>query len=324
MTSSHDHVDLSDVRAADPVRMGDLPSAHSPEARALLEQTMRSAMPDPKSTAGRSRLLLLGGVAAAVLLIAATFAVLAPSSTRPALATVKAAAQEVAVAESGRAITTFSLEGAMGAEQGSAAGQIELLFNGDDLAVTLDVDEIPEQLQGEGAEFFTGIETRIVDGVLYVKGGPAPDWIGLELPQLFLDQIDLVDPRTILETVQTLVETEEIGTDTIGGTEVTLYESTVDLTDPSLSTSGWLAGLETQLDLEADGTIVVTMAVDDSDQLRRIVVEGDVVAPDGEEGSASFTVSTDFTDLNGVDRIVAPEGVVTNPMLEGFGESDDN
>ncbi len=324
MTSPHDPVDLSDVRAADPVRMGDLPSAQSPQAQALLEQTMRSAMPDSTSRPSRSRLLLLGGVAAAVLLIAATFTVFAPSSTRPALATVKAAAQEVAVAESGRAVATFSLEGGTADEQGSAAGQIELLFNGADLAVTLDVDEIPEQLQGEGAEFFSGIETRIVDGVLYVKGGPAPEWIGLELPQFVLDQIDLVDPRTILETVQTLVETEEVGTDTIDGDAVTIYRSTVDLNDSTLSTSGWLAGLETQLDLEADGAIVVTMAVDDADRLRRIVVEGDLVASQEAEGSATFSISTDFTDLNGVDRIVAPENVVTTPMLEGLGESDDN
>ena len=92
MTTSPDPVDLSDVRAADPVRMADLPSSASPEAQALLQQTMQSAMPTSVSSPGlRARLPLLGAVAAAVVLIVATFAVLSPSSTRPALATVKAA-----------------------------------------------------------------------------------------------------------------------------------------------------------------------------------------------------------------------------------------
>lgn len=325
MTSSPDPVDLGDVRAADPVRMADLPSSSSPQAQALLQQTMQSAMPSATASPGlRARLPLLGAVAAAVLLVVATFAVLSPSSTQPALATVKAAAQEVAVADSGRAVTTFSIEGTDGVENMASAGQIELLFNGDDIAVTLNLDQVPSQLEGEGAEFFSGIETRIVDGVLYLKGGPSPDWIGLDLPQIALDQIDTVDPRSVLDTVQTLVNAEEVGSDVIDGVDVTVYESTVDLSDPSLSTSGWMSGLEQQLDLETDGTITVTLSVDGADQLRRIVVTGDLTGGQDVDGSAVFSISTDFTDLNTVDRIVAPEGVVANPMLEGLGESGDN
>ncbi len=325
MTTPHDPADLSDVRAADPVRMADLPSASSPQAQALLQQTMQGAMTavPPARTGLRSRLPLLGAVAAAALLVAATFAMLSPSSTRPALATVKAAAQEVAVANSGRAVTTFSLQGSDGVDTMSAAGEIELLFNGDDIAVTLDLDDLPNQLEGQGDDFFGGIETRIVDGVLYVKGGPSPDWIGLDLPQVFLDQIDTVDPRSVLDTVQSLVAAEAIGTDTIAGVNVTVFESTVDLSDPSLSTSGWMSGLESQLDLETDGTITVTLSVDDAEQLRRIVVSGDLNDAQ-DDGSAMFSISTDFTDLNGVDPIVAPEGVVASPMLDGFGESGDN
>jgi hypothetical protein len=326
MTTPHDPADLSDVRAADPVRMADLPSSSSPQAQALLQQTMQGAMTtvSPSPTGLRARLPLLGAVAAAALLVAATFAVLSPSSTRPALATVKAAAQEVAIADSGRAITTFSLQGGDGVDTMSAAGQIELLFNGNDLAVTLDLDDVPNQLEGEGDEFFSGIETRIVDGVLYLKGGPSPEWIGLDLPQVFLDQIDTVDPRSVLDTIQSLVAAEEIGTDTIAGVDVTVYESTVDLSDPSLSTSGWMSGLESQLDLDTDGTITVTLSVDDAEQLRRVVVSGDLVDGQNAGGSASFSISTDFTDLNDVDQIVAPEGVAANPMLDGFGQFGDN
>jgi len=323
MTASPDPIDLSDVRAADPVRMADLPDSRSPQAQAILQQTMQSAMPTDASSPGlRARLPLLGAVAAAVLLFAATFAVLSPSSTRPALATVKAAAQEVAVAESGRAVTTFKVAGTDGVENLTASGQIELIFNGDDLAVTLDLDEVPNQLEGEGAEFFRGIETRVVDGVLYLRGGPSPDWVALDLPQIVLDQIDTVDPRSVLDTVQTLVATEEVGTDVIDGTDVTVYESTVDLSDPSLSTSGWMSGLERQLDLETDGTITVTLSVDQADQLRRIIVRGDLTGSQDAEGSATFSISTDFTDLNAVDRIVAPEGVVASSMLEGLGDFD--
>ncbi len=325
MTTSPDPVDLGDVRAADPVRMADLPSSSSPQAQALLQQTMQSAMPSATASPGlRARLPLLGAVAAAVLLVVATFAVLSPSSTQPALATVKAAAQEVAVADSGRAVTTFSIEGTDGVENIASAGQIELLFNGDDIAVTLNLDQVPSQLEGEGAEFFSGIETRIVDGVLYLKGGPSPDWIGLDLPQIALDQIDTVDPRSVLDTVQTLVNAEEVGSDVIDGVDVTVYESTVDLSDPNLSTSGWMSGLEQQLDLETDGTITVALSVDGADQLRRIVVTGDLTAGQGVDGSAVFSISTDFTDLNTVDRIVAPEGVVSSSMLEGLRRSGDN
>jgi hypothetical protein len=206
----------------------------------------------------------------------------------------------------------------------AAAGQIELLFNGSDIAVTLDMDQVPSQFEGDGAEFFTGIETRIVDGVLYLKGGPSPDWIGLDLPQIVLDQIDTVDPRSILETVQTLVAADEVGTDVIDGAQVTVYSSTVDLSDPSLAASGWMGGLERQLELETDGTISVTLFVDGADQLRRIVVTGDLTGGQDVDGSAVFSISTDFTDLNTVDRILAPEGVVSSSILEGLGESTGN
>jgi hypothetical protein len=98
----------------------------------------------------------------------------------------------------------------------------------------------------------------------------------------------------------------------------------VDLSDPSLAASGWMGGLERQLELETDGTISVTLAVDDADQLRRIVVTGDLTGGQDVDGSAVFSISTDFTDLNNVDRILAPEGVVSSSILEGLGESTGN
>ncbi len=313
---------FDDVRAADPVRLADLPSASSPAAQSLLSATMATQVARPNRL--RDRLPVLGAVAAAVALVATSFTLLAPSNTDTALASVKAAAQEAAVADSGRITTTFTIDGNVDGATDTAAGEVELLFNGEDLAITLDVNDVPDDLQGEGADLLEGVETRLIDGVLYVRGGPSPDWIALELPQFFVDEITKVDPRTLLQTIQTLVDAEEIGTDTIDGETVTLYESTVDLTDPSLSSSGWMAGLESQLDLETDGTIVVQMAVDGADQLRRVDVTGDLTEAQNGEGSATFSISTVFTDLNNVDRIVAPEGVVPNSMLDGLLEDDDN
>ena len=314
---------FDDVRAADPVRLADLPSASAPAAQDLLATTMSSPA-TVAPTRLRNRLPVLGAVAAAVALIATSFALLSPGNTDTALASVKAAAQEAAVADSGRIITTFAIDGNFEGTNETAAGEVEVLFNRDDLAITLDVSDVPNDLQGEGGDLLEGVETRLVDGVLYIRGGPSPDWMALELPQLFIDEITKVDPRTLLQTIQTLVDAEETGTDTIDGEAVTLYESTVDLTDPSLSSSGWMAGLESQLDLETDGTIVVEMAVDDADQLRRVIVTGDLTEAQDGDGSATFSISTVFTDLNSVDRIVAPEGVVPNSMLDGLLEGDDN
>lgn len=314
---------FDDVRSADPVRLADLPTASSPAAQELLTNTMSTrAVVAP--TKLRNRLPVLGAVAAAVALIATSFALLSPGNTDTALASVKAAAQEAAVADSGRIITSFSIDGNIDGTTDTAAGEVEVLFNRDDLAITLDVSDVPDELQSERTELLEGVETRLVDGVLYVRGGPAPEWVALELPQLFIDEITKVDPRTLLQSIQTLVDAEEIGTDTVDGDAVTLYRSIVDLNDPSLSSSGWMAGLESQLDLETDGTIVVEMAVDGSDQLRRVNVTGDLTAAQDGDGSATFSISTVFADLNNVDRIVAPEGVVPNSMLDGLLEADDN
>ncbi len=318
---------LSDVRAADPVRMADLPSSQSPEAQALLRQTMYDAMPahaSPSPGSFRSRLPLLAAVAAAVALVATTFAIVSPTNTPTALATVKAAAQEVAVADSGRIVTTFTITGSDGDETGTAAGSVEMLFNGDDLAISLDVDEVPSEFQDEDIDMLEGVETRIVDGVLYVRGGPAPDWVAFDVPAVLLSQIDSVDPRSVLSTIQTLIEAEEVGTETLDGEDVIVYRSEVDLDDPSLSASGWMAGLESRLDVEADGTIVVETWVDGSEQLRKIEVTGDLVEAQDGDGSAVFSISTVFNDLNAVDRIVAPEGVVPNSLLEGMFEGADN
>lgn len=282
------------------------------------------ATPNANQNRLRDRLPVLGAVAAAVALIATSFALLAPSTTDSALASVKAAAQEAAVADSGRITTTFTIDGDIDGSSETASGAVEVLFNGDDLAITLDVNEVPSDLQSGGADLLEGVETRLIDGVLYVRGGPTPDWVALELPQFFVDEITKVDPRTLLQTIQTLVDAKEVGTDTVDGDAVTLYESTVDLTDPSLSSSGWMAGLESQLDLETDGTIVVRMAVDEAEQLRRVDVTGDLTEAQEGEGSATFSISTVFTDLNSVDRIVAPEGVVPNSMLDGLLEDDDS
>ncbi len=314
-------VDLTDLRSADPVRMADLPRASDPAAAALLQHVSAEAIPSPTSRRSlRHRFVPLGAVAAAFLLIAVGFSLLSPSNTQTALATVQLAAQEVAAADSGRATTTFAIDGLSDGQAQRAAGTAVLTYNDDDFAVTLDLDDLPQELKdshGDMGDLLGEVETRFVDGIVYAKGGPLDDWLAIELPALMTDQIlETADPRSVLETVQTLVETEEVGSDLIDGIEVTHYRSVVDLDEQSLAESGWMAGLESQVDVDTDGTVTVDLYVSANGQLIKLDVAGNLAATEtGETATATFSISTLFTDLNQVEPILAPEGVVPTPMF---------
>ncbi|NNF53455.1 MAG: hypothetical protein HKN03_03330 [Acidimicrobiales bacterium] len=326
MTSSPDpsSVDLSDLRAADPVRMADLPRASDPDAVALLQRVSAISSPTPAQARRglRNRFVPLGAVAAAFLVVVVGFTVFSPSNTETALATVKTAAQEVAAADSGRATTGFEVDGVSNGVSDRAAGTAVLTFNGNNFAVTLDLDDLPQELkdQSDGmGDLLSEVETRFVDGVIYGRGGPVDDWIAVELPSVFIDQIrETADPRSVLETVQTLVETEEVGATTIEGVEVTHYQSIVDLDEKSLAESGWLAGVDSQIDVDTDGTLTVDLFVTGAGQLIKIDVFGTLAATEATDSmTATFSISTLFTDLNAVAPITAPEGVVPTPFLAG-------
>ena len=326
MTSSPDPtpIDLSDLRAADPVRMADLPRSSDPGAVALLHRVSATSSPSPTQARRglRNRFVPLGAVAAAFLVVMVGFTVFSPSNTETALATVKTAAQEVAAANSGRATTTFEIDGVSNGVSDRAAGMTVLTYNGDNFAVTLDLDDLPQELKNQGSgmgDLLSEVETRFIDGVIYGRGGPVDDWIAVELPSVFVDQIrETADPRSVLETVQTLVETEEVGTTTIDGVDVTHYQSIVDLDEKSLAESGWLAGVDSQIDVDTEGTLTVDLFVSDASQLIRLDVFGTLATTEATDSmAATFSVSTLFTDLNAVDPITAPEGVVPSPFLPG-------
>ena len=315
-------IDLRDLRAADPVRMADLPRSTDPSAVALLQRVSATSPLTPTHARRglRNRVVPLGAVAAAFLVVMVGFTVFSPSNTETALANVKTAAQEVAAADSGRATTTFEIDGVSNGVSDRAAGTAVLTYNSDNFAVTLDLDDLPQQFKNNDAgmgDLLSEVETRFVDGVIYGRGGPIEDWIAVELPSIFIDQIrETADPRSVLETVQTLVETEEVGTTTIDGVDVTQYQSVVNLDEKSLAESGWLAGIDSQIDVDTDGTLTVDLFVTDAGQLMRLDVFGTLAATEATDSmAATFSISTLFTDLNAIDPITAPEGVVPSPFL---------
>lgn len=252
---------------------------------------------------------MVAAVAAALALLIGAVATLVPSNTEPALAVVTAAADDTANAETGRVLTAFELQGRSEGESGSLAGTVTTEFAGDDLAVSVDIDEA-RSTEIPDAEFakLEQARTRLVDGVLYV----APDgtsWYGIEAPAMVAAGItQLTDTRTMLDQIETLVEVEQVGTATIDGADATHYRSEVDLNDQSLAESGWLPG-QGAIDVDAEGVVEIELYVDDDGMMRRITLSGDVSPTDPMvDGAASFALTTDFVDLGSDITIEAPEG----------------
>lgn len=273
--------------------------------------------PERGPSSGR-RLGFLAATAAAVVALVAGVLVLAPDNTTPALAAVQEAAEDTANADTGRATTTFSVEGGTETERESVGGQLDAVFAGQDLAVTVEITDGIEEYQRSELD---QIESRLVDGVVYGResGG---EWIAIEAPEIVGDQLtQFIDPRSVLETVQSLIETEEVGSTTIDGVDTTQYQSIIDLGDDTLGQSGWLSGLEAQLDVDPDGLVTVDLYIDNDGNLRQIDITGDVEATDsGETGDATFSVSTVFSDIGSDLTVEAPEGVEVQSLFDGLGE----
>jgi hypothetical protein len=322
--TDHDDDVMQRLIAADPIDPGRLPSALDPTSRQLLETIMELNQPgSPPATSPadgpvtqldfpgvpgterrtrrpRRNVAYLGAVAAAVVLLVAGLAVFTPGSAAPALAAVQSAAQATADADSGRITTTFTVSGTHDDEPGQATGRMEASFSGSDLAFALDLDEVAGPwVPGE----LPAIEARLVDGVIYVSDGTS--WYSVAANGIVGQTVaDLVDPRSILPTVQELTETEEVGSAEVDGVTTTQYRSVVDLGDESLNRSGWLA--MDLAEVEADGEVVIDLFVDDSDLLRRLDVSGDVSDASNSEDAATFTVSTLFSDFGDEIVIEAP------------------
>lgn len=323
---------IARLRAADPIAPPTLPSATDPAAKRILELAMTNSpghqspadkLPDTQNptpfgpppiqapAAGGARTSRrwgqLAAAAAAVLILVMGVVVLFPSNTEPALAAVHNAAETTADIDTGRATTTFTASGDDGSATEQAGGVATLTFAERNLSFTIDFTDIPDLGADVNDPLLTGLEGRLVDDVFYAQFDG--EWVAIEAPAVLTNMaIDIADPRKILLTAQELLETEDLGSTTVDGVNVTHYRSVVDLGDDTVGQAGWLGGLENQLDLEADGEITVDLYVDDSGLMYRIDVVGDLVEPEG-PSNAAFEISTVFTDLGADLTIEAPAGV---------------
>jgi hypothetical protein len=260
--------------------------------------------------------------AAAVMLLVGAVAVLAPDNTPSALAEVHDAAAATADADTGRVQTTFTLDHQGTPDQGTLSGAFEAVYNGRDLGFSLGFDELPDEVGPEMlAELPAVDDIRLVDDVIYVEQGG--QWMAIDTDGLLGSMVNrLVDPRTVLDTIQGLTETTEIGSAEIDGADTTHYRSVVDLADESLSQSGWMAfeGMA----IEAEGEVTIDLYVDGDGVLRRFDLSGEVREPVEGGESGVFEVITTFTDIGADLQVEAPEGAVPfNPMDEMFEELDE-
>jgi hypothetical protein len=305
------------LKAANPVSpagLGDL----SEQADTLFDQiASRSGQfapyQPPESRPSSRRWSVLVAAAAAVALLAGAVLVFAPTSSQPALAAVQAAAQETAVVRSGRVVTDFRLEGQEAAVENQLEGTLTAAFNGDDFAVTIDLDPTStDVMTADELAQVSRAETRLIDNNLFIT--PDGDrWTVMEAPEFVRSAlVRFTDLRSILTQVEELVEVDEVGPANVDGVNVTHYRSEVDLADESLAKSGWLPGLEgteaAPVDIEAEGLVNIDMYVDEDGRMRRVEVSGDAKpADDSVDASATFTVTTNFVDLGADIAIDEPD-----------------
>ncbi len=258
----------------------------------------------------------LVSVAAAIALLVGAVAVLAPSSSTPAMAAVQTATQNTAQASSGRVTTTFELSGQSDDEEGSASGRILAAFNGDDLSVTADIISLTGDVESDSDfDALDAVELRLVDDTIYLSEDSGASWMATSAPTALGDSlIGFLDGRQLLDLIAEVAEVEEIGTEDLDG-PVTHYRGHVDLSDTDRENPSWLPSTGDDDDLEVDGLVVIDVWVGDDGFIRRAQAEGSV---NDEAEDVTFSVLTELTDLNNGPTIVAPE---TN--IETFGFFDD-
>jgi hypothetical protein len=333
---------IEQLRAADPVDPARLPNAAAPDARALLEDILRTSSTAPESdipvSAGfitadsdgftvppptvlpsatnrrRRSLALLTSAAAAVIVLIAGVTLFLPSSTEPALAAVQNAAESTARVESGRIATTFTLTGTNGGRSESVRGEANATFVENNLAFTVDLAQLADIRSGDAAV----VEGRLVDGVLYGNEGSG-QWYAVDAGSFLTSGlISTVDPRSALTTVQDLVEAEEVGSTVVDGFDTTHYQSTIDLADESLEQAGWLAGLD-GIDVNAEGEVLIDLYVDTDGLLRQLDITGEATEP-GSTESARFELTTRFYDLGGDFTVEAPDPADVLDLTEAVAE----
>lgn len=308
---------LDRLNAANPVPQNDVAATSDRKADTLFDQiTSRSGefapYQPPTAKTSERRWPILAAAAAVLVLLAGAVFVFAPTSSQPALATVKAAAQETAEVRSGRVVTDFQLEGHEDAVENELNGTLTAAFNADDFAVTIDLDSASSDLMSaEELAQVSLAETRLVDDNLFIT--PDGDqWTAVEAPEFVRSAlVRFTDLRSILDQVQELVEVNEVGATDLDGLDVTHYRSEIDLADESLAQSGWLPGLDGAgaaagpVDIEAEGVVTIDLFVDQDGRMRRVEVSGDAKpADDSVNASATFNITTNFVDL-GSDIVIS-------------------
>ncbi len=280
-----------------------------------IDQPAVAARPNSRGWLSGSRAALIA-TAAAVVLLVASVAVLAPRNTPSALAEVQSAAEAAASAETGRIEVTFAVSHTGSEIDERASGEIDVVFAGDDYAISMSLGEVTGMSGSEFDEIMPVIDDiRIVDDVFYIEEMEG-QWIGIESGGMFGQMVgDEIDPRTTVDPIQDLSEAEEVGTVEIDGVETTHYRSVVDLGDESLSQSGW-SGFE-EIDVEVEGEMTIDIYVDGDGVLRGFDVTGDIRDPNGVEGAGTVELSTRLLDLGADLTVEVPEGAeIFDPFAE--------
>lgn len=153
--------------------------------------------------------------------------------------------------------------------------------------------------------------------MLYVRyendGG---QWFVIEAPSIFGSfLVEVADPRSVLTSVQKLLETDEVGPATIDGVATTQYRSQVDLGSESLGQAEWLA-IE-GLDIDAEGDVIIDLYVDGDQVLRRLFVTSDVRENRAGSGAATFGMMTSFFDLGADLSVEAPADASPLDQMQG-------
>ena len=314
------------LNRANPVSPEQVPTAQSAAAQALLQQvtsqpagggfgsyTPPATFEKREKANAPGRYRFLAAVAVAIAVVAAGVSFIIPGNSEPALAMVQAAANETQKAVSGQVTTTLSFEGSDAEERGQIEGSIDVLFDGDDLAVSVNSISSDGFDEGDSEDLaeIEDLELRYVDDVAYVFADG--EWTGIDAPGFISEMLiaEYANPTMVLDEVQSLTDVTEVGSETIDGISTTHFQSEINLAEGEVfNAKGWLGQVANELALDADGVVVIDLYVGDDGLLRLMDITGDLVPSDPTvEGEASITISTKFDNLNGDINIEAPEGV---------------
>ena len=148
-------------------------------ARPTQRQSVRDVPAHTLASQRRKRRWRTGtaaAVAASIVLLIGAFILVSPGNSTPALAEVQAAAQQTADADTGRAETVFEVRGTDGTVTEQLAGKVATRFSGDDLDVSLDIDEGSDLLRRSGfdsldptyeSDYAVYVDETVTNGVTY-------------------------------------------------------------------------------------------------------------------------------------------------------------